>query len=82
MGGKRRGSRAAGLELFRAPECRWLKTSCLTRLSDELPGPLEVGGSIDTEGNSVNDGNVNPHAIFQGPELFQTLTGFERGWIK
>ena len=27
--------------------------------------PLQVGGSIDTERNSVNDGHIDTHAIFE-----------------
>ena len=40
--------------------------------------PFEVGGSIDTERNGVNDLDIDPHARFQRPQLFQRFPLFQR----
>ena len=41
-------------------------------------GALKIGRSIDTEGNSVNDGDVDPHSGFEGAQLFQLLALLQR----
>ncbi len=48
-----------------------------TRLFEGLAGLFEVGRSIDTEGNSVNDGHVDAHAVLQGAELLEALALLE-----
>ena len=40
--------------------------------------PLEVGGSIDTERNSVNDRHVDAHAVLERPQLLELLAQLER----
>ena len=31
------------------------------RSGQQLPGPLQIGGSIDTERKCVNAGHIDPH---------------------
>src|SRR5581483_6667762 len=42
--------------------------------------PFEVGGSIDTEGDGVNETDMNAHAGFERAELLEFLPLFERRW--
>ena len=45
---------------------------------DEAARPLEIGRSIDTERNSVNDLDVDAHAGFERTQLLELLTLLER----
>jgi hypothetical protein len=41
-------------------------------------GALKIGRSIDTERNSVNDGDIYPHSRFEGAQLFELLALLQR----
>jgi hypothetical protein len=47
---------------------------------NELTRPLEVGGSIDTERDSVNETDMDAHASFERAELLELLAQLERRW--
>src|SRR5262245_45017646 len=50
----------------------------LTAGLKELTRPLEVGRSIDTERDSVNEADMDAHAGFERPQLLQLLPELER----
>ena len=50
----------------------------LARSQQKAAGSLEVGGRVDTERNSVDDGHVDAHAGFQGAQLLQLFAQFQR----
>ena len=39
--------------------------------------PFEVGRSIDTEGNRVNERHVDPHAGLKGAQLLQAFAALQ-----
>ena len=46
----------------------------------ELTRPLEVGRSIDTERDSVNETDMDAHAGFERAQLLELLAELERRW--
>ncbi len=60
----------------RRSACGWIGAP------DEAARPLEIGGSIDTERNCVNDLDVNAHARFERAQLFELLALLERGRLQ
>jgi hypothetical protein len=44
----------------------------------ERPGPVQVGGSIDTQGHGVNERHVDAHAGLDRAQLLQPLAPFQR----
>jgi hypothetical protein len=47
--------------------------------TEELASALEIGRSIDTERNGVNDGDVDPEAVLEGAQLLEAFSDLERG---
>src|SRR5260370_26221862 len=43
-----------------------------------LAGGFEIGRGIDAAGHRVDDGDVDPHAGLQGPELLEFFLALER----
>src|SRR5262245_43114125 len=69
----RDGSRTAGLER------RSVTVVMRSRLlSEECPGALEVGRSVDAERHGVNERDVDAHPCFQRTQLLQPLAPFEQ----
>ncbi len=49
---------------------------------ENAPRLFEVGGSIDTERNRVNDLDIDAHAGFQRTQLLQRFALFQHRWPK
>jgi hypothetical protein len=45
---------------------------------NDLPRTLKIGGSIDTQGNRVNDCHIDAHAILKRAKLFKRFAFFKR----
>lgn len=55
--------------------------SLTARGSEQCPGPLKVGGSIDTDRHGVNERDIDAHARFQRPQLLKFLSALQfRAW--
>ena len=58
--------------------CVWHWLMALITDMTELPGPLQIGGSIDRQGRGVHTRHRNAHARFQRPKLLQLLALLQR----
>ena len=48
------------------------------RLGQYLAGGFEIGGRVDAARHRVDDGDVDPHAGLQRPQLLQLFVLFQR----